>query len=164
MLHNDYPGSASVSSLLRWYLFSLADHAGMRLLLADRKAREDPHAGSYLAALDFSEGAFDSALRELETQTGLFPACPEGFYNLGLVYSRLQRYEDALAAFGKAREVIGFAQTGDLAQNAGLRRFDALVTLGRFGEAVALMREFLEEYPGHPDGLRKLRKLEARPE
>ncbi|MDR1625611.1 MAG: hypothetical protein LBT33_03645 [Spirochaetia bacterium] len=164
MLHNDHPGSASVSALLRWHLFSLADHAGMRLLLADPRAGEDPYAGSYLAALDFAGGAFDSALRELQTASRLFPACPEGFYNLGLVHSRLRQEEDALAAFGKAREVLEFAQAPDLAQNVDLRRFDALVRLRRFGEAVALMREFLEKYPRHPEGLQKLRKLEARPE
>jgi tetratricopeptide (TPR) repeat protein len=164
MLHNDYPDSAPVIAVLRWYLFSLTDHAGTRQLLAQAKAQEDPFTGSYLAAADFAEGDFDSASRELETAAALFPACPEGFYNLGLVHSRLGQQEAALAAFGKADGVMDFAQAADLAAQTSLREFDTLTALGRFSEAVAVIREFLEKHPGHPDALRRLRKLEAPPE
>jgi tetratricopeptide (TPR) repeat protein len=163
MLRNDYPDSAPVIAVLRWYLFSLTDHAGTRQLLATGTAREDPFTGSYLAAAAFAEGDFDSASRELET-AALFPACPEGFYNLGLVHSRLGQPEAALAAFRKADGVMEFAQAADLTEQISLREFDTLTALGRFSEAVAVIREFLEKHPGHPDALRKLRKLEATPE
>jgi tetratricopeptide (TPR) repeat protein len=164
MLHNDYPDSASVLALLRWHLFSLADHAGMRLLLAGQTARNEPYTGSYLAALDFSEGAFDSALRELSGETELFPLYPEGFYNLGLVYSHLGRREDALAAFAQARQATEYALLEDMEERVCLWEFETLKALNRLPEAVALLREFLEKYPGHPEALRRLRKLEARRE
>ncbi|MDR3201185.1 MAG: hypothetical protein LBT68_06965 [Spirochaetales bacterium] len=164
MLHNDYPDSLSIPALLRWHLFSLNDYPAIRLLLEQGRAKEDEHSLSYLAALDFAEGGLVSARETLARQTTDFPACPEGFYNLGLVYTKMRLYKEALGAFQDAAALIDFSETDNLDEHIHFRIFDTLILLGRFSEASAELRRFLDLNPHHPEALQKLRKLEARGE
>ncbi|MDR1932090.1 MAG: tetratricopeptide repeat protein [Spirochaetales bacterium] len=163
ILHNQSPGAGAVSALLRWHLFSMNDYPGIRQLLGPR-AEEDEYSLSYLAALDLAEGQPAAAREELLRQTERFPECPEGFYNLGLVYLKLGSCGEALEAFRRAAGVMAFSATYDLDTNTQLRIFDTLVLLGRFPDASSVMRSFLEKNPHHPEALQKLRKLEARGE
>ena len=134
----------------------------MRMLLSNEKS--DPYALSYLAAMDFSEGGLFDAENELLEAISLFPACPESYYNLGLVQLKMNKTEEALKAFEKASSLIAFAETTALGEHTSLKLFDTLVLLGRNSEATRLIKKFLEDYPSHPDALQKLRKLEARGE
>jgi tetratricopeptide (TPR) repeat protein len=162
MLHSEYPDAPSVPALLRWQLFSLNDFSAIRRLLSG--GMNDAHAFSYLAALDFAEGGLAAAREKLEEGALRFPASPEVFYNLGLVFLKMKKPEEALAAFTQAAGLAQFAQTSGLQERTSMRMFDSFVLVGRFSDAARLLKEFLEKNPGHPEALRKLRKLEARGE
>jgi tetratricopeptide (TPR) repeat protein len=162
ILRGEYPEDPSAAALLRWQLFSLNDFSAIRQLLAG--SPDDAHAFSYLAALDFAEGSLLSAREKLEEGALRFPACPEVFYNLGLVHLKMRDPGEALAAFLQASGRMRASQTPGLQERTDLRIFDSYVLLGRFSEAARTLKEFLEKNPAHPEALQKLRKLEARGE
>jgi outer membrane protein assembly factor BamD (BamD/ComL family) len=159
ILHNAFPDIPDIPALLRWHLFSLADFPAIRDLLGE--TAPERFSFSYLAALDFADKNFPAARETLSRQTENFPDCPEGFYNLGIVYLALKNPAGAFDAFEQAAARADYAETGGFGERNALKTMDTLISLGRFPEAHKRIREFLERNPEHPEALRKLKKLEA---
>ncbi len=121
MLHDDYPGAIA------------------ELRLASELDPNHPLWPSWLAWVQMLSGDFNSAEKELRAVLQKHPNFPVAYHVLGQTLLRLERNEDAIAAFSKAGEANANWSWG-LAQG--------LAFAGRIDEARALARELeAREFP-----------------
>jgi tetratricopeptide (TPR) repeat protein/O-antigen ligase len=103
------------------HLASLRESSAVNALAAAREAAAlDPYLNLYalqaahLEAIRAVEiGALDAAIRALERGTALEPTWDVGWINLGGLYERAGRFDEALSAFDRARQ-IDSANAGSL--------------------------------------------------
>ena len=159
-LANSHPENPTIRAILGWYLLSFADHDGIRELL-DREESNSRHSLSYRGIREYAAGDTVTAADMFRRQTAEFPDCPEGYYNLGLVHLARGNPAGALSAFEGAGAAMRFAEDSGLEEKNTMKIVESLILLRRFSEAHSVLKEYLENNPGHPESLRKLRKLEG---
>jgi arylsulfatase A-like enzyme/Tfp pilus assembly protein PilF len=128
-------------------IFALDGRRDVALQHADLATRREPGKGYEMQAqilldLNRPDEAAAAARRSLEAD----PKRAMSQFVLGVVAQKAGRYEDALAAFGKAQEANRL-EKGSIVLTLHARMADCLARLGREGEAE---REFLAEIKDVP--------------
>jgi tetratricopeptide (TPR) repeat protein len=101
----------------------------------------------------------EASARELEQAVMARPDFLAAQFNLGVVYKRLGKYENARKQFKKALE-LNPAQGGPAMLQIGATYEEQ----GFYDEAETIYKELLEKYPNHPELHRSLQELAERRE
>jgi tetratricopeptide (TPR) repeat protein len=103
-----------------------------------------------LAAIDFKQREYDSALHEAELAQKLKPSLPRLDSLIGLSLSELERFQDALPRLEE-----GFKDNSDLEvrRMCGLQLMRAYTNLGRDADGVETALELNRLYPDDPEVL-----------
>ncbi len=152
----DYP---AVSAVLMGVLFSMADDAGLRQLLASAPGGFE--AQTHGALLEVREGNAAAAADAFRRIADAYPDRPEAHFNCGLADSARGGHEKALAAFERAFRTPGADRIPGFLLRCRLRMAEEHIALRRFSQAQRELREILSADPENPEALRKLRKLEG---
>ncbi|MDX1566491.1 MAG: tetratricopeptide repeat protein [Longimicrobiales bacterium] len=156
MLERDYPRAAS-----------LLDQAE-ELYPAFREntvgVREQGWINLYNRAIEpLNQGNLEEAARLFEQANEMYSGRPEAYLNLGSIYSQLNQPEDAAEAFESALEVAdeqvqrlaamdsvdqAMMESARQSQNIAVQNLaQTLQSLERYGEAVSVYEEYIQENP-----------------
>ena len=78
---------------------------------------------------------------------------------LGLCRMRTAQYQDALSAFNSG---LAMEDNASVLQELRFNQIAAYEFMGDFGQASALMRDYLNEYPDHEEAKREYTFLQSR--
>jgi tetratricopeptide (TPR) repeat protein len=96
---NDFAGADS--------MFNKAEELHPRYILETEPWREQGWVNAYNAAIDpLNAGELEESITLFEYANRLYSARPEAFLQLGSLYARVDRYPEAITAFGTAKELL----------------------------------------------------------
>lgn len=111
-----------------------------------------------LALATLKAGMMDASEEHHEAYLTLVPEDAEYLYNLAVLRQRRGACAGALELFGRAAL---FSRDAALSRMSRVGASDCLLTLGRRGEALSVLREALREAPGDAGILERVRALES---